>query len=92
MFNARQTMKVGPSARLSGAATKPPLAAAIKSCGSEHEGKGMITCQVRIKKTNKREPSSEASKGLDDVKTKVQYLLWEEQQGYLITVAAASGV
>jgi hypothetical protein len=52
----------------------------------------MITCQVSIKKTNSGEPSIEASKGLDDVKTRVQYRLWDKQQGYLITVAAASGV
>ena len=56
------------------------------------KGEGAITCQVSIKKTNKRELSSEASKGLDDVKTKVQYRPWDKQQGYLITVAAASGV
>jgi hypothetical protein len=56
------------------------------------KGKGMITCQVSIKKTNSGEPSIEASKGLDDVKTRVQYRLWDKQQGYLITVAAASGV
>ena len=52
----------------------------------------MITCQVSIKKTNKREPSSEASKVLDDVKTRVQYHPWDKQQGHLITVAVASGV
>jgi len=56
------------------------------------KGKGMITCQVSIKKTNKRELSSEASKGSDDVKTRVQYHPWDKQQGHLITVAAASGV
>jgi hypothetical protein len=56
------------------------------------KGKGRITCQVRIKKTNSSELSIEASKGLDDVKTRVQYRPWDKQQGHLITVAAASGV
>ena len=41
---------------------------------------------------NNSELSLEASKGLDDVKTKVQYQLWDKQQGYLFTVVAASGV
>jgi hypothetical protein len=43
-------------------------------------------------KTNISELSSEASKGSDDVKTNMQYHYWDKQQGYLITVAAASGV
>jgi hypothetical protein len=43
-------------------------------------------------KTNNCELSTEASKGLDDVRTKDQYLLWDKQQGYLFTVVAASGV
>jgi hypothetical protein len=52
----------------------------------------MTTCQVSVKKTNSSELSLEASKVLDDVKTKVQYRLWEEQQDYLFIVAVASGV
>ncbi len=47
---------------------------------------------MSVKKANNGELSIEASKGLEDVKTKVQYHLWEEQQGYLFTVVAASGV
>ena len=47
---------------------------------------------MSVKKANKCELSTEASKGLNDVRTKVQYHLWEEQQGYLFTVVAASGV
>lgn len=56
------------------------------------KGKGIVRCQVSVKKANKCELSLEASKWLDDVKTRVQYRLWEEQQGSLMTVAAASGV
>jgi hypothetical protein len=49
-------------------------------------------CQVGVKKTNRCELSIEASKGLEDVRTNVQYRHWDKQQRYLITVAAASGV
>jgi len=38
------------------------------------------------------ELSSEATKGLNDVKTNMQYQCWDKQQGYLFIVAAASGV
>jgi len=57
------------------------------------KGKGIekgVRCV--LKKANNCELSTEASKGLDDVKTKVQYQFWEEQRSYLFTVAAASGV
>ena len=47
---------------------------------------------MSVKKANSSELSTEALKGLNDVKTKVQYHLWEEQQGYLFIVVAASGV
>ena len=56
------------------------------------KGKGIVRCQVRVKKANKRELSVEASKVLYDVKTREQYRLWDKQQGHLITIAAASGV
>ena len=38
------------------------------------------------------ELSTKASKGLDDVKTNMQYQCWDKRQGYLFTAAAASGV
>jgi hypothetical protein len=41
---------------------------------------------------NNGELLPEASKGSDDVKTNMQYQYWDKQQGYLFTVAAASGV
>ncbi len=47
---------------------------------------------MRVKKANKCELSTEASKGLDDVKTNVQYHHWEEQDGNLNTGLVASGV
>jgi len=47
---------------------------------------------VSVKKANYGELSTEASKGLDDVKTKEQFHPWEEQQEFLIIVAATSGV
>lgn len=55
-------------------------------------GEGIIRCLVSVKKANNCEPSTEASKSLDDVKIKVQYRLWNKPQRCLITVAVASGV
>jgi hypothetical protein len=56
------------------------------------KGKGMIKMSGACKEDERSELSPEASKGLDDVRTKVHHQLWEEQQGSLMTVAAASGV
>jgi hypothetical protein len=58
------------------------LAAAIKSCGSEHkkEKASEERCQVGVNEDEHfSELLLEASKMLDDVKTNVQYRHWDKQ-------------
>ena len=43
---------MAPRDRHSGADSKPPLGAAIKSCGAERKGKGWRISQVSIMKLN----------------------------------------
>ena len=68
-------MRVGPSARHTGAEAKPPLSCFGKeSRWRALEEKALFRCQVSVRKTSESEPIEEVSKGLDDVKTGDQYL------------------
>jgi hypothetical protein len=74
-------MRVGPSGRRAGADSKPPLSC----CGKELwwralEEKASNRCQVSVKKANENELIEEASKGLDDVETWVQYHLGTSEE------------
>jgi len=56
------------------------------------EGEASKTFHGRVKEIKKCGPLPEASKGIDDVKTNIHHRRWSKRQGYLVAVAAASGI
>jgi hypothetical protein len=87
-------MREGPfRVALQGGDSKPPQAAAVKSCGGERWGKGEARPrQVRHKETNGSEPLMTCRKSTDDVKTRGKLLTWDKSGGNLHTARAASGM
>jgi hypothetical protein len=79
--------------RPAGGGSKPPQAAAVKSCGGERWGKGEARPrQVRHKETNGSEPLMTCRKSKDDVETRGKLLTWDKSGRNLLTARAASGM
>ena len=60
---------MAPRNRLAGAGCKPPQAAQVKSLGRERCGKGIMRCQVWIKKVNNSELPFKCRNRSDDIET-----------------------